>query len=106
MQRLCYNTGIKRITQRYVVRPAGNCQLMKYAWVSTSLSCVTDIGDNINNLVELQIKACEIHKDYDFLGMKKGKQFEYITYGEFGEAVNYFRTVLASSGIGKDDKVR
>jgi hypothetical protein len=59
------------------------------------------------NLVEMQIKSCDLHKDEKFLGTFNNSQgsYEYINFAEFGEQVNKFRGVLAVHNIGVDDKV-
>lgn len=46
-----------------------------------------------------------MNKDYPFIGTKKGKSFEYITYGDFGNEVNKFRGVLKKLNVGVNDKV-
>lgn len=60
---------------------------------------------NISNLVEMQISSCKINKDCNFLGTKKGSNFEFIKFGEFAEQVDKFRGVLSKHRIGVNDKV-
>jgi long-subunit acyl-CoA synthetase (AMP-forming) len=61
---------------------------------------------DFTNLVEMQIKSCEIHQKENFLGTLVNGKFEYITFGEFGTQVDKFRGVLAVHKIGVNDKVR
>lgn len=62
---------------------------------------------DFENLVEMQIKSCEIHKDEKFLGTLDSRQgaYQYINFAEFGEQVKKFRGVLSVHNIGVDDKV-
>jgi long-chain acyl-CoA synthetase len=53
----------------------------------------------------MQKQSCDLFKDNDYMGSWNGKKFDYITYGQFGQEVDRFRTALAKIGIGKDDKV-
>jgi hypothetical protein len=60
---------------------------------------------DFNTLTEMQEKTCKINKDFNFLGTKVADTFEFITFGEFADAVNKFRGVLHAHGIGVNDKV-
>jgi hypothetical protein len=58
-----------------------------------------------NNLVELQTTACKIYKTNKLFGTRKGNQYEWMTYEEFGNCVDETRKVLKQHDIGFDDKV-
>jgi hypothetical protein len=62
---------------------------------------------DFENLVEMQIKSCDLHKDEKFLGTFDSNQgsYNYINFAEFGEQINKFRGVLAVHNIGVDEKV-
>mmetsp|Transcript_5137 Transcript_5137/g.7857 ORF Transcript_5137/g.7857 Transcript_5137/m.7857 type:complete len:666 (-) Transcript_5137:128-2125(-) len=60
---------------------------------------------DFNNLVEMQIKSCEMNSNEKFLGTMTSDGFEYITFGEFAEDVNRFRGVLSLHGVNVNDKV-
>lgn len=58
------------------------------------------------NLVEMQQHACRIHSHRKMYGTKGDDgQFTWTTYGQFGEAVDRFRSGLARLGISRGDKV-
>ena len=60
-----------------------------------------------NTLLEIQEVSCDAHKNNSFIGTwnAASNSFDYRTYGQFGEDVDRFRTVLARRGVGKNDKV-
>lgn len=79
----------------------------KFSW-SRSLSNAVPyhtVDYDFDNLVEMQIKSCNIHKDEQFIGTLTNGRFEYLTFAEFGQQVDKFRGVLAVHNIGVDDKV-
>jgi len=57
------------------------------------------------NLVELYEQSVENYAGRELFGTKVGNVWRWMTYGEFGRAVDAFRAGLAARGIGKGDKV-
>jgi long-chain acyl-CoA synthetase len=57
------------------------------------------------NLVELYERACRDFADRDLFGTKHDDHWHWITYAEFGEMVDDFRSGLASLGVGPGDRV-
>jgi len=57
------------------------------------------------NLVELYERACRDFADRDLFGTKHDDHWHWITYAEFGELVDDFRSGLASLGVGPGDRV-
>ncbi len=57
------------------------------------------------NLVELYESSVEQYAGRELFGTKVGNVWRWMTYGEFGRAVDAFRAGLAARGIGKGDKV-
>jgi long-chain acyl-CoA synthetase len=58
-----------------------------------------------NNLVELCERSCKEYSDRQLFGVKRGTEWTWLTYGEFGEMVTAFRGGLASLGVGRGDVV-
>jgi long-chain acyl-CoA synthetase len=57
------------------------------------------------NLVELYEHSVEQYAGRELFGTKVGNVWRWMTYGEFGRAVDAFRSGLAARGIGKGDRV-
>ena len=57
------------------------------------------------NLVELYESSVEHYAGRELFGTKVGNVWRWMTYGEFGRAVDAFRAGLAARGIGKGDRV-
>jgi long-chain acyl-CoA synthetase len=62
-------------------------------------------GMELQSLVELEQKACDVFADREMLGTKVDGGFKWITYAEFSVQVQRFRNVLSHHNIGKNDKV-
>lgn len=57
------------------------------------------------NLVELYERACKDFAQRDVFATKHEDHWHWITYAEFGELVDDFRSGLASLGVGPGDRV-
>jgi hypothetical protein len=60
---------------------------------------------NFENLVEMQESKCLEFKDRKLFGTKHGKEFSWMTFGEFATEVDKCRSIFASHKIGINDKV-
>jgi long-chain acyl-CoA synthetase len=58
-----------------------------------------------DNLVELCTRSCREYASRPLFGVKRGADWTWITYGEFGEQVEAFRGGLAALGVGRGDVV-
>jgi len=56
-------------------------------------------------LVELLQQSLKKYETNPIFGRKENGEYEWITYGEFGEIVDAFRGALAEMGVGKGDTV-
>ncbi len=63
------------------------------------------MAEKFKNLVDLCEKSCKAHADRELFGTKKGDQWEWMSYGEFGKLVDAFRAGLKGLGVGAGDKV-
>ncbi len=61
--------------------------------------------DKYQNLVDLQQKSCASFANREYFGTKGPNGYEWITYRQFGEFVDQFRSGLASLGVGPGDCV-
>ena len=57
------------------------------------------------NLVELYERACRDFAHRDLFGTKHDDHWHWITYAEFGEMVDDFRSGLSSLGVGPGDRI-
>ena len=98
--------------QRLVFGLSPKRQLLnrKYPKLNRSVSAKPDLPKcpefEFANLVELQIKSCELNKGKHAFGTRVGAGYEWMTYETFGEEVEKFRRVLAHHNIGVNDSVR
>ena len=65
----------------------------------------TPMARTFTNLVELYERACRDFADRDVFGTKHEDHWHWMTYAEFGEMVDDFRSGLASLGVGPGDRV-
>ena len=63
------------------------------------------MAEKFVSLVEMQEKSCARYADNRLFGTKKNGAYEWITYREFAGRVDAFRSVLASLGVKRGDKV-
>lgn len=56
-------------------------------------------------LTEMQESACQKNASAPLYGTKKGNDYHWMSYKEFGSAVDAFRSGLATLGVNKADKV-
>ncbi len=63
------------------------------------------MANEFKNLVEILEHSTEEYADERFIGTKVSGQYQWTTYGEFGEKVATFRGALAAIGVEKDDTV-
>ena len=66
---------------------------------------MADFEPKYQNLVELYQRSVESFSTNPLFGTKKGDQWVWMTYGEFGEKVDAMRGALAQIGIEKGDRV-
>ncbi|MFB6265191.1 MAG: long-chain fatty acid--CoA ligase [Bradymonadaceae bacterium] len=57
------------------------------------------------NLVELLERSLDLYEDNRLFGVKREGEYEWMTYGEFGQQVDAYRAALADLGIEKGDVV-
>jgi long-chain acyl-CoA synthetase len=57
------------------------------------------------NLVDLQQHACKTYAKKNMFGTRRGNEFKWITYAEFGEMVDNVRGGLANAGVKQNDAV-
>ena len=62
------------------------------------------IVTNYKTLVEMQEKSCLKHADRPLFGNNL-EETKWVTYQEWGQNINTFRTVLNNFSIGKGDRV-
>ena len=60
---------------------------------------------NFKTIPELAEEACALFAERNSFGTRKGNEYTWITYKEFGHLVQKFRNVLAHHHIGRGDKV-
>lgn len=53
----------------------------------SSARMISSIDYDFTNLIEMQENSCKTNKDRNLFGTKKGKTFEWMTFGEFGKQV-------------------
>lgn len=105
-QQLQWEESKNNLMNRSVPKHYFGTATMKDGYSSRAFSTAT-IHANISftNLVELQTNACKTFKTNKLFGTRKGNQYEWITYEEFGKYVDETRKVLKQHEIGSDDKV-
>lgn len=82
---------------RVVLRPLGH---------RTGLFQARFLSTDPTTLVELRAWACANHTEKSFFGVKRAPgKYEWITYGQVCDDITRMRNVLASLGVGKNDKV-
>jgi long-chain acyl-CoA synthetase len=59
----------------------------------------------VKNLAQLCERSCREFSGRPYLGTKRNGEWEWTTYGEFGELVEKVRGGLAALGIGRGDRV-
>lgn len=74
-------------------------------FTSRHFSITTETVKSLPNLMEVVKLSISEYKDNNYLGTWNGTNFDYITYGEFGEQIDKFRGVLSKLNVGVDDKV-
>jgi len=57
------------------------------------------------SLIEMQERSCRTHANQPLFGTRRGEQFEWMTYAEFGQSVDRARAGLARRGVGRGDVV-
>jgi long-chain acyl-CoA synthetase len=62
-------------------------------------------AEQYTSLVDMQVRSCEKYASNQLFGVKKNGAYQWITYGEFGERVNRFRSALSQLGVTRGDKV-
>ena len=72
---------------------------------STESLDMTDFTPRFNNLPEILEHARATYPKREFLGTKRDGVWTWISYEEFGTAVDHCRGGLAGMGIGKGDRV-
>jgi long-chain acyl-CoA synthetase len=63
------------------------------------------MSETFTSLVDMQERACRRHADRRLFGTKIDGIYRWITYREFGELVDCFRSALSGLGVGRGDKV-
>ena len=83
-----------------------NIKLKRETIQIRSLSTSTALqAREFKTIPELAEEACKLFADRDSFGTRKGNEYKWITYKEFGHLVQKFRNVLAHHHIGRGDKV-
>ena len=63
------------------------------------------MAEEFTNLVEILDDSTKKFSDQPLFGTKVSGQYQWTSYGEFGEMVDHFRGALASMGVEKGDTV-
>ena len=73
--------------------------------LASSASPSASQAKDFTTIPELAEEACALFAERNSFGTRKGNEYTWITYKEFGHLVQKFRNVLAHHHIGRGDKV-